>query len=103
LAKVAQDKANALQAFDTASQRWDQIQGLMSQINSTTDPKAIAELQARINSEQAAIQNEQTKLQMFQMLAQVEQQLIEQRQHHVYAQALASRVYVAPNSVDFKN
>ena len=101
LAKAAQDKAYALQAFDTAQNRWNQIQALMGQINATTDPKAIAELQARINAEQAAIQNEQTKLQMFQMLAHVEERLIEQRQREVNARDLARRGYVKPAPVDF--
>lgn len=39
--------------------RYRQIQSLMSAINQTTDPKAIAELTARIQSEQAMIANEQ--------------------------------------------
>lgn len=103
IAKAAQDKAYALQAFDGAQARWDQIQSLMGQINATIDPKAIAELQARINAEQAAIQNEQTKLQMFQMLAQVEERLIEQRQRQLNAENLARRGYVKPASVDFNN
>lgn len=103
LAKAAQDKAYALEAFDKASQRWNQIQQLMAQINSTSDPKAIAELQARINAEQAAIQNEQTKLQMFQMLAQVEERLIEQRQREENAKGLARRGYVSPATVNFEN
>lgn len=94
LAKAAQDKAWALDAFDKASQRWDQIQALMGQINSTTDPKAIAELQARINAEQAAIQNEQTKLQMFQMLAQVEEKLIEEQQLAQSREELSRRGWV---------
>lgn len=79
IAKTAQDKDNVMRAFDAASQRWSQIQGLMQQINSTTDPKAIAELQARINGEQAAIHNEQTKLQMFQMLAEVEEKVLQEQ------------------------
>jgi type IV secretion system protein VirB5 len=103
VAKAAQDKAWALEAFDKAADRWDQIQGLMSQINSTTDPKAIAELQARINAEQAAIQNEQTKLQMFQMLAQVEDRLIEQQQREINSRDLARRGYVRPAPVNFGN
>lgn len=101
VAKAVQDKAYALQAFDRAQDRWDQIQSLMGQISTTTDPKAIAELQARINAEQAAIQNEQTKLQMFQMLAQVEERLIEQQQREVNSQDLARRGYVKPAPVDF--
>lgn len=103
VAKAAQDKAWAMEAFDKATERWDQIQALMGQINGTTDPKAIAELQARINAEQAAIQNEQTKLQMFQMLAQVEDRLIEQKQREINSRDLARRGYVRPAAVDFGN
>jgi type IV secretion system protein VirB5 len=76
-AKAAQDKAFSLGAFDKAKQRWTQIEQLMGQINSTTDPKAIAELQARINVEQAAIQNEQTKMQMYAMVSAAEDRLIQ--------------------------
>lgn len=103
LGKVAQDKANALQAFDKASDRWDQIQALMGQINSTTDPKAIAELQARINSEQAAIQNEQTKLQMFQMLAQVEEKLLEEQELQQTRVELARRGWVDVSPITVEN
>lgn len=101
--KAAQDKAFASDAFDKAKNRWDQIAGLMRQINSTTDPKAIAELQARINVEQAAIQNEQTKLQMFQMIAQAEDRLIEQQRREVIAKGAARRGYVTPQPVNFDN
>lgn len=101
VAKAAQDKANATAAFDAATKRWDQIQGLMKEISNTDDPKAIAELQARIDAEQAAIQNEQTKLQLFSMLAQAEDKLIEQRQRQVNAQNLARRGYVKPAAVQF--
>ena len=51
----------------------------MGQINGTSDPKAIAELQARIQAEQAAINNEATKLQMIAMLQQAEQRLIDEQ------------------------
>lgn len=99
--KASQDKAFASGAFDKAKDRWDQIQGLMEQINGTDDPKAIAELQARINSEQAALQNEQTKLQMYQMIAAAEDRLIEQQQREANTKSLARRGYVAPAAVSF--
>lgn len=53
----------AAQGMANASQRFSYLQTLMSQINGTTDPKAIAELNARIASEQTMMTNEQTKLQ----------------------------------------
>ena len=73
---AATDKATGLRAYDGAKARLTQIQSLMGQINGTSDPKAIAELQARIQAEQAAIDNEATKLQMVAMLQQAEQRLI---------------------------
>lgn len=101
--KAAQDKAFASDAFDKAKDRLDQIQALMKKINSTSDPKAIAELQARIASEQAAIQNEQTKLQLYAMVAQAEDRLIEQQQRELTAKRAARRGYVDTQPVEFDN
>ena len=83
LSKNAQDKALAQGAYSAAKQRIAQIDGLIGQINATTDPKAIAELQARIAGETAQIQNETTKLQLFQMLAQAEEKLIQQQKYEL--------------------
>lgn len=83
--KAAQDKAFAIESFDKAKSRWDQIAGLMRQINSTTDPKSIAELQARITAETAAVQNEQTKMQLYAMTAQAEDRLIQQQRREANA------------------
>jgi type IV secretion system protein VirB5 len=83
--KAAQDKAFAVGAFDKAKARWDQIAGLMKQINSTSDPKSIAELQARITAETAAVQNEQTKMQLFALASQAEDRLIQQQRHEANA------------------
>ncbi len=77
--KAAYDKAMGMQAYQASIQRLNNIQGLMGQINSSTDPKAIADLQARIQGEQAAIQNEQTKVQLMAMLQKSEDGLIEQQ------------------------
>lgn len=95
--KSAQDKDFAVGAFDKAKQRWDQISQLMSEINSTSDPKAIAELQARINAEQAAIQNEHTKMQMFAMVAQAEDRLIEQAQRENDAKFYGNMQWTVPS------
>ncbi len=79
LNKVALDKANAMAAYNAAGKRLDNIQNLMGQIDNTTDPKAISELQTRMQAEQAMIQNEQTKLMMFKMMAESEDRLIGQQ------------------------
>jgi type IV secretion system protein VirB5 len=92
----AQQKAFALEAFDKARGRLDQIQGLMRAINATKDPKEIAELQARIAVEQAAIQNEQTKLQMYQLAAQAERDLQLQREREIEARRWSSRKGITP-------
>ena len=55
--KASQDKGFALDAYDAAKSRINQIDQLMAKIDQTQDPKAIAELQGRIAAEQANIQN----------------------------------------------
>ncbi|MDG4483021.1 P-type DNA transfer protein VirB5 [Xanthomonas vesicatoria] len=99
--KPAQDKAFAGDAYAAAKSRLDQINSLMGQINQTQDPKAIAELQGRIASEQAMIANEQTKLQLFQMMAQAEDRIQQQRQHEINAKLNARRGYSPLKPVEF--
>lgn len=94
--KGSQDKAFALDAYDKAKSRLNQIDQLMAKINDTPDPKAIAELQGRIAAEQAMIQNEQTKLQMYQMVAAAEDRLQQQRQRELNAKANARRGWIQP-------
>ncbi len=91
--KAAQDKAFAEAAFDKAKGRLSQIEGLMAAINGTSDPKAIAELQARIAAEGAAIQNEQTKMQLFALASQAEDRLIQQQQREKAASNYDSAHY----------
>ncbi|MFU3145379.1 P-type DNA transfer protein VirB5 [Pseudomonas aeruginosa] len=94
--KGSQDKAFALDAYDKAKSRLNQIDQLMAKINDTPDPKAIAELQGRIAAEQAMIQNEQTKLLMYQMVAAAEDRLQQQRQRELNAKANARRGWIQP-------
>jgi type IV secretion system protein VirB5 len=89
--KGSQDKAFALDAYDAARDRLNQIDQLMARINSTQDPKDIAELQGRIAAEQAMIANEQTKLQMYAMVAEAEDRLQEQREHEIAMKDAAKR------------
>ena len=101
--KGAQDKAFALDAYDKAKSRLNQIDQLMAKINDTPDPKAIAELQGRIAAEQAMIQNEQTKLQMYQMVAAAEDRLQQQRQLEINAKVLDKREYKTRQPVNLLN
>lgn len=101
--KGAQDKGFALDAYNAAKSRINQIDQLMQKINQTQDPKAIAELQARIGAEQANIQNEQTKLQMYAMVAAAEDRVQAQRQAEINAKANARRGWAQPKTVTFGN
>jgi type IV secretion system protein VirB5 len=91
--KGAQDKGFALDAYGAAKSRINQIDQLMAKINDTPDPKAIAELQARIATEQANIQNEQTKLQLYSMVAAAEDRIQKQRQREINAEVVDKRGY----------
>ncbi|MCZ2157910.1 conjugal transfer protein [Bartonella sp. 220] len=76
---TAIDKAIGLQTFQETENRFKQISELVEQINTTTDLKSIAELQARIKGMLAMIQNEATKLQMVAYSRKAEQALINQQ------------------------
>lgn len=88
--KSSQDQALALESFDKAKDRINQIDRLMRKINDTTDPKSIAELQSRIAIEQANIQNEQTKLQLYRMIADSESKIQEQQHREIQARTWAA-------------
>lgn len=77
LNRAASNKALSQQAYDSAQQRLSNLEDLMQQISTTQDPKAIAELQARINVEQGLIQNEQAKINAMSMLVNAERQISE--------------------------
>jgi len=79
----AQNLSYSRNAFNTAYERLNQIESLMSEINSTTDPKAISEIQGRIAVETTAVQNEQTKLEMFQMVSVAEEKAADQRRMEI--------------------
>ena len=69
----------ALKTYDGAQSRLDNINTLISKINTSTDPKAIQDLQARIGAEQALVSNESTKLQMVSQLSRSEEKLVDEK------------------------
>lgn len=83
LNKAAEDEAFGSGAYNAAQQRLAEIQGLTQRINAATDPKAIADLSARLQSESASIENEATKLQLFKMVSDAEDRLIVQQKHEL--------------------
>lgn len=60
---IATHQALGSEAYKSASERFALLQNLTNQIGAATDPKAIMDLQARIQTEQNALANEATKLQ----------------------------------------
>jgi type IV secretion system protein VirB5 len=78
--QAASQGAAAQMAFQQASQRFSTLQTLIDSINSQTDPKAIQDLQARIQAESVMLQNERAKLDSMASANAVQQQLDEQRE-----------------------
>ena len=66
-------------AYQNTSGRFSSLQQLIGAIGRTNDPKAIQELQARIQAEQTMLTNEQTKLQSLYQIAQSEDMTRRQR------------------------
>ena len=101
--KGAQDKGFALDAYSKAQDRMTQIDQLMAKVNDTQDPKAIAELQARIATEQANIQNEQTKIQMYAMVAAAEDKVQQQQHREMNARTWAATKGISAQPITFNN
>ena len=72
-------------AYQNTSQRFSALQQLINRIASAQDPKAIQDLQARIQAEQNMLTNEQTKLQSLYQMAQAEEAA---QQQHVRERAM---------------
>jgi type IV secretion system protein VirB5 len=75
----AQNQANYQSALDLMSQRTTQIQSLQTSINATSDPKSIAELQARIAAETTQVNNDANRLALMRALADSQDRLLQQQ------------------------
>lgn len=64
---AATDLANSETVYERAGDRIDEYQDFVDEIDGATDPKAIADLQARIQAENVFLQNEIIRLQAMQM------------------------------------
>ncbi|MDY0272368.1 MAG: type IV secretion system protein [Advenella sp.] len=82
---AATKKALSEQAYNAMTKRLEVIDELQAKINTTTNPKEIAELQARIAIEQANIQTDQTRIQLANQQLEAEQTLLEARAEKVYS------------------
>ncbi|MCC7684725.1 P-type DNA transfer protein VirB5 [Janthinobacterium sp. FW305-128] len=77
--QAAVNRATAEEGYKQASDRFAGIQQLLDKVNDAPDPKAISDLQARIQAEQVMLQNENIKLQMLSQLAQAQKDLANQQ------------------------
>jgi len=62
LGQNAQSQATQQSTMALLNQRTTQIEALRGQIDATSDPKSIAELQARLQAEEAQVANDQNKI-----------------------------------------
>jgi len=77
-------KAMNERAYDSMTRRLANVDSLQDKINQTTNPKEIAELQARIQIEQANITAEQTRIQLASQQLEAERHLLQARAERVY-------------------
>lgn len=77
-------KAMNERAYDSMTRRLANVDALQDKINQTTNPKEIAELQARIQIEQANITAEQTRIQLASQQLEAERHLLQARGERVY-------------------
>ncbi|MDP9894894.1 type IV secretion system protein VirB5 [Variovorax boronicumulans] len=77
-------------AYQNTSQRFSALQLLINRIGSAQDPKAIQDLQARIQAEQNMLTNEQTKLQSLYQVAHSEELMRQQRAREQAASGVGS-------------
>ncbi|KAG1251527.1 hypothetical protein G6F65_018317 [Rhizopus arrhizus] len=76
--------------------RVKQIDQLQAQINKTTDPKAIADLQARMLVEQANIQADQMRADLLTRQLDAEKALMDQQAEKIAAQSFSIGAIRAP-------
>lgn len=77
-------------AYQSTSQRFSALQLLINSIATARDPKAIQDLQARIQAEQNMLTNEQTKLQSLYQVAHSEELMRKQRAREQSASGIGS-------------
>lgn len=73
----------AQQSLANASSRFADVQGLSTAIGTTTDQKAVLELQATLAAEVGMLQGEQTKLQVLERAVQAQQQSAGEREREL--------------------
>jgi len=82
---LATQKATGQAAYSSAAQRTADLENMIATIGAANDPKAIAEIQARVGAQQALVANDNAKVQAMAYMQQAEQQQARQRATEVVA------------------
>ncbi|GAA0218893.1 hypothetical protein GCM10009125_04820 [Castellaniella daejeonensis] len=93
-------KAMSERAYDSMTRRLANVDALQDKINQTSNPKEIAELQARIQIEQANIQAEQTRIQLASQQLEAERHLLQARSEQVYSGWFGSNQNDTPSGAE---
>ena len=88
LAQPYQQKGLLQDAMKSAAGRLSQINSLMSEINATSDQKAVLEIQARISAENALLAHEVSQVQMLQGMGDSEERIARSRERERQYQTL---------------
>ena len=88
LAQPYQQKGLLQDAMKSAAGRLSQVNSLMSEINATSDQKAVLEIQARISAENALLTHEVSQVQMLQGMADSEERIARSRERERQYQTL---------------
>jgi type IV secretion system protein VirB5 len=94
---LAQGQANSATALNTAQQRVNEIQNIQNQINTTQDPKAIAEVQAALMAEQAQVQNDMLRYLIANQMQDMQAKQAEQTRREAHMNMLSP---TAPSTFD---
>jgi type IV secretion system protein VirB5 len=80
---AATDLANSEKAYRKSGERIEQYRDFVDEIDESQDPKAIADLQARIQAENVYLQNEIVRLQSLQMAQAAKREMQEVRERQM--------------------
>lgn len=80
---AATDLANSEKAYKKSGERIEQYRDFVDEIDESQDPKAIADLQARIQAENVYLQNEIVRLQSLQMAQAAKREMQEVREREM--------------------
>lgn len=86
--KLALDKNIGDAGYKQASKNIDNLQSFVSSINTSSDPKSLQDLQARIAVEQVRMQNEQVKLETIKMMVAADEKLQTQKRRDAFQSGL---------------